>query len=146
MAFLAREIVPQGHLTVVTNSVVVTQILSQHEGVDVLQLGGLTRSSSASVVGPFAEQMLGHFNCSTLFLGVDGIDLDFGFTTTNMLEASLNGAKVVVVADSSKFGRRGFSRICDLEAVDLIVTDSGIQPLCLDRLRERGIEVTVVDV
>ncbi|MDE6624542.1 MAG: DeoR/GlpR family DNA-binding transcription regulator [Alistipes sp.] len=152
MAFLAREIEPQGHLTVITNSVAVTQILSQHAGIDVLQLGGITRSSSVSVVGPFAEQMLGHFNCSTVFLGVDGIDLDFGFTTTNMLEASLNQAmmnaaqKVVVLADSSKFGRRGFSRICDLEAVDRIVTDSGIQPLHLDRLRERGIEVTVVDV
>ena len=68
-----------------------------------------------------------------------------------MLEASLNNAmiqaaqKVVVLADSSKFGRRGFSKICDLEAVDRIITDSGIQPLYLDRLRERGVEVTVVE-
>ena len=54
--------------------------------------------------------------------------------------------KVVVLADSSKFGRRGFSKICDLEAVDRIITDSGVQQLYLDRLRERGIEVTVVDV
>ena len=83
---------------------------------------------------------------------MDGIDLEFGLTTTNMLEASLNGAmieaaqKVVVLADSSKFGRRGFSKICDLEAVDRIITDSGAQPLYLERLRERGIEVTVVDV
>jgi len=104
-----------------------------------------------SVVGPFAEQMLRHFNCSKLFVGVDGIDLEFGLTTTNMLEATLNGAmmnaaqKVIVLADSSKFGRRGFSKICDLEAVDRIITDSGIQPLYLERLRERGIEVIVVD-
>ena len=147
----AREIQPVGHLTVITSSVPVTQILSQHADTDVIQLGGITRRSSMSVVGPFAEQMLRHFNCSKLFVGVDGIDLEFGLTTTNMLEASLNGAmidaaqKVVVLADSSKFGRRGFSKICDLEAVDLIITDSGVQPLYLERLRERGIEVTVVD-
>lgn len=152
MAFLAREIDPEGHLTVLTAAVPVTQILSQHPRIDVIQLGGITRSSSVSIVGPFAEQMLSHFNCSKLFLGVDGIDLEFGLTTTNMLEASLNNAmidaaqKVVVLADSSKFGRRGFSKICDLEAVDRIITDSGIQPLYLDRLRERGIEVTVVDI
>ncbi|KAA2644474.1 transcriptional regulator, partial [Alistipes onderdonkii] len=72
-------------------------------------------------------------------------------TTTNMLEAALNrvmmnaAQKVIVLADSSKFGRRGFSKICDLEAVDRIITDNGIQPLYLDRLRERGIEVIVVD-
>ena len=88
----------------------------------------------------------------TVRRGVDGIDTEFGLTTTNMLEASLNDAminaaqKVVVLADSSKFGRRGFSKICDLEAVDRIITDSGVQPLYLERLRERGIEVTVVDV
>ena len=152
MAFLAREIKPQGRLTVITASVPVTQILSQDPDVDVIQLGGITRSSSVSVVGPFAEQMLRSFNCSKLFIGVDGIDPDFGLTTTNMLEASLNRAmidaaqKVVVLADSSKFGRRGFSKICDLEAVDRIITDSGVQPLYLERLRERGIEVTVVDV
>ena len=152
MAFLAREIKPVGRLTVITAAVPVTQILSQHADVDVIQLGGITRSSSVSVVGPFAESMLRNFNCSKLFVGVDGIDTDFGLTTTNMLEASLNGAminaaqKVVVLADSSKFGRRGFSKICDLEAVDRIITDSGVQQLYLDRLRERGIEVTVVDV
>ena len=137
MAFLAREIKPVGRLTVITAAVPVTQILSQHADVDVIQLGGITRSSSVSVVGPFAESMLRNFNCSKLFVGV---------------EASLNGAminaaqKVVVLADSSKFGRRGFSKICDLEAVDRIITDSGVQPLYLERLRERGIEVTVVDV
>lgn len=151
MTFLAREIRPAGRLTVITASVPVTQILSQDEQADVIQLGGITRNSSVSVVGPFAEQMLRSFNCSKLFIGVDGIDPDFGLTTTNMLEASLNRAmidaaqKVVVLADSSKFGRRGFSKICDLEAVDRIITDCGIQAPYLDKLRERGIEVTVVN-
>ena len=51
MAFLAREIKPVGRLTVITAAVPVTQILSQHADVDVIQLGGITRSSSVSVVG-----------------------------------------------------------------------------------------------
>ena len=95
--------------------------------------------------------MLRNFNCSKLFVGVDGIDTDFGLTTTNMLEASLNGAminaaqKVVVLADSSKFGRRGFSKICDLSDVDQIITDSNVSPHTLAQLRSQGIEVTVVE-
>lgn len=151
MAFLAREIKPRGRLTVITSAVPVTRILSQEESIDVIQLGGITRSSSVSVVGPFAESMLRNFNCSTLFLGVDGIDPGFGLTTTNTLEASLNRAmieaaqKVVVLADSTKFGRRGFSKICDLESVDRIITDRGVPSLYLDRLRECGTEVTLVD-
>ena len=152
MSFLAREIDPEGRLTVITASVPVTSILSQNKNIDVIQLGGITRSSSISVVGAFAEEMLRHFNCSKLYIGVDGIDAECGLTTTNMMEATLNNVmieaaqKVIVLADSSKFGRRGFSKICDLEAVDMIITDSGVQPRYLEQLRERGIEVTVVDV
>ena len=108
-------------------------------------------AKAASLVAQDDSIIIGNFNCSKLFVGVDGIDLEFGLTTTNMLEAALNrvmmnaAQKVIVLADSSKFGRRGFSKICDLEAVDRIITDNGIQPLYLDRLRERGIEVIVVD-
>lgn len=135
MAFLAHEIKPVGRLTVITASVPVTSILSQKSNIDVIQLGGITRSSSVSVVGPFAEEMLKHFNCSKLYMGVDGIDLECGLTTTNLLEAALNGVminsaqKVIVLADSSKFGRRGFSRICSLDSVDMISPTAGCSPI-----------------
>ena len=84
-------------------------------------------------------------------MGVDGIDLDYGLTTTNMMEANLNqvmiqaAQKVVVLADSSKFGRRGFGKICDLDTVDHIITDKYVPSKTLEGLRERGIEVTVAE-
>ena len=150
MAFLAREIKPVGHLTVITAAVPVTSILSQDTNVDVIQLGGITRSSSVSVVGPFAEAMLRNFNCSKLFVGVDGIDTEFGLTTTNVLEASLNDAminaaqKVVVLADSSKFGQRGFGRICALEDIDVIITDDGIPEQMVTIVEEAGVDLIIV--
>ena len=79
------------------------------------------------------DRMLQDFSCSKLYLGVDGIDLEYGLSTTNLMEAGLNrvmirtAQKTIVLADSSKFGRRGFSKICELEAVDRIITDSGVQ-------------------
>ena len=152
MLFFAREIVPQGKLTAITSAIPVASILSNKKDVEVVQLGGVLRDSSVSVVGYFAQTMLRNFSCSKLYLGVDGIDLDFGLTTTNLMEAELNrvmmnaAQKTIVLADSTKFGRRGFSKICDLEEVDGIITDSNVQPRFLKELRERGIEVTVVDV
>ena len=151
MLFFAREIMPKGRLTVITSAVPVTSILSQNNNIDVVQLGGVVRNSSVSVVGYFAEDQLQSFTCSKLYLGVDGFDLDFGLTTSNMMEAKLNrvmmGAaqKTVVLTDSSKFGRRGFSKICDIEEVDQIITDNGIPPRYLSELRDRGVEVTIVD-
>ena len=135
MHALARSIVPVDELTVITASMEVSNILA----------------SEKNVVGKYAENILADFSCSKLFIGVDGIDLDFGITTTNMMEASLNrvmmqtAQKTIVLADSSKFGRRGFSKIADMEDVDHIITDSHIPPSTALRLEEMGIEVTIAD-
>ena len=93
--------------------------------------------------------MLSEFTCSKLFLGVDGIDLEFGLTTTSSMEASLNqmmiksAQKIIILADSSKFGRKGFGRICNLNEVDQIITDSGIDKTFKERLIELGIDVII---
>lgn len=152
MHALARAIQPTDRLTVITSSLQVATILSAHQLIDIIQLGGMMRHSSLSVVGQYAEQELTDFACSKLFLGVDGIDLDFGITTTNMMEANLNrvmmqtAQKTIVLADSSKFGRRGFSKISRLEDIDVIITDSNIAPSAAKRVEELGIDLVVVDV
>lgn len=147
---VARAIDPFGKVTVLTAAMNITQALLGHKEVEIVQLGGVVRKSSSSVVGPYAEQMLKDFACSKLFLGVDGIDLEFGLTTTNMLEAHLNQVmmksahKTIVVADSSKFGRKGFGKICDFDAVDVIITDSGINPAYVKKIEELGVKLVVV--
>ena len=151
MHALARSIVPVDELTVITASMEVSNILASEKNIYIIQLGGILRHSSLSVVGKYAENILADFSCSKLFIGVDGIDLDFGITTTNMMEASLNrvmmqtAQKTIVLADSSKFGRRGFSKISDMEDVDHIITDSRIPPSTALRLEKMGIELTIAD-
>lgn len=141
---MAREIGQNDRLTVITSAFSVASELSTRRSVDVIQLGGMVRRSSLSVLGPFAEQMLGSLSCSKLFMGVDGVDLDYGVTTTNHIEASLHKQmiasvqKVIVLADSSKFGRRGFSKICDMSAVDQIITDDKAPASVIERLQESG--------
>ncbi len=151
MHALARSISSPEKLTVITASLEVANILSTNKDIDIIQLGGLLRHSSLSVVGKYAESALSDFSCSKLFIGVDGIDLDFGITTTDLMEASLNrvmiqtAQKTIVLADSSKFGRRGFSKICDMEDVDHIITDSKISKATANRIEELGIDLTIVE-
>ncbi len=148
--YAARELVDYKNLTVITASVSVSSLLSQNKFIDVVQLGGIVRESSVSVVGSFAENMLNYFNCSKLFMGADGVDLEFGVTTTNLMEANLNrmmmdtAQKTILLVDSSKFGKKGFSKICDVEKIDQIITDDKIPQLYLERLEDLGIEVTIV--
>lgn len=146
---MAKEIQPIGNLTVVTSALNVAVQLIKHPNVEILQLGGILRKSSTSVTGRYAESILNDFFCSKLFLGVDGIDLDFGLTTTNAQEAHLNrkmmevSQRVIVLADSTKFGRRGFGRICGIEEVDQIITDNGVSPQTVKALERMGVKVTI---
>lgn len=147
---LAKNIQPKGNLTVITAALNVALELIQHPQIEVIQLAGPIRKSSSSVTGLYAEKMLEDFSCSKLFLGVDGIDAEFGLTTTNMMEAQLNKAmirasqKTVVLADSSKFGKRGFGRICGLEDIEQVITDSNISEHMAETLQGLGIEATIV--
>lgn len=147
---LAKNIRPKGNLTVVTAALNVALELIHHTGMEVIQLPGIIRKTSSSVTGNYAENMLGDFSFSKLFLGVDGIDVEFGLTTTSMMEAQLNkkmiavSHKTIVLADSSKFGKRGFGRICGLEDIEHIITDNKIPEHIVDTLKGLGIEVTIV--
>jgi DeoR family transcriptional regulator of aga operon len=146
----ARKIQSASGLTVVTAALNVALELTHHSNIEVLQLGGIVRKSSSSVTGPYAQNVLNDFFCTKLFLGVDGIDIEYGLTTTNAMEAHLNrqmiavSQRVIVLTDSSKFGKRGFGRICGLQEIDQIVTDRGISEYYVKALQDMGIEVTVV--
>jgi len=146
----AKHIKQTEGLTVLTASLNTALILAENPTIDVIQLGGTVRRSSSSVVGPIGEKMLSELTFSKLFLGVDGIDIEYGLTTTNIMEASLNkqmikaAQKIIVLADSSKFGKKGFGRICGIEDVDQIITDSGIDESTKNKLIALGIDMTIV--
>ena len=65
-------------------------------------------------------------------MGVHGVSGDVGLTTPNLLEAETDRAlvavssRLVVVADHTKWGIRGLSRIADLDEADVFVSDSGL--------------------
>ena len=88
--------------------------------------------------------------CNKLFIGVDGIDIEFGLTTSNLAEAHLNhymleaAKEIIVLADSSKFGKQGFGKICDIERVHHIITDKNAPQNVVQIIRDKGIEITLV--
>ena len=146
---LSRCLFPARRLFVITPALKVALELYNRANIEVLQLGGLIHSTSASSAGAFAERVLEDISCDLLFLGVDGIDLEFGLTITNLVEASLNqkmiqiAQKLVIMADSTKFGKRGLGRICGLEQVHSIVTDDRVPTAFIKQLEEKGIQVLI---
>lgn len=146
----ANEINAIDNLTVITSSVKVSLALCYNPNIEIIQLGGIMRKNSVSVIGHYAENILDSLSCNKLFLGVDGIDLDYGLTTSDMSEARINqqmidaAQKIIVLTDSSKFGKRGFCKICDVNKIHHIITDTNAPAHIIDMMREREIEVTLV--
>jgi len=120
-------------LTVVTNSPPVAEALHEPSRRDrtVILCGGI-RTPSDALVGPVAVRSLESLHVDWLFLGVHGIATTAGLTTPNLVEGETDRAlmaaasSVVVVADSTKWGVVGLSSIADLDAVDVLVTDTGL--------------------
>ena len=118
--------------------------------VNVVQLGGTVHKKSLSVLGEEAARSLDDCICSKLFFGVDGIDLEHGITTSTIDEAKLTrkmmkaSSQNIVLADSSKFGQRGFGRICALEDIDVIITDDRISEQMVAIVEEAGVDLIIV--
>ena len=147
---IAKQIKTRQNLTVMTNAVNIATELAGYIDIQVMLTGGTLREKSFSLVGPQAEAVLREFFFDKLFLGVDGIDIKFGLTTPNMLEAHLNSIMVdianetILVTDSSKFGRKSLCRICGAEKVDKVITDANIPKEYLSGLKELGVETILV--
>lgn len=132
---LARHLVNIPSLTVVTNSVWAAEVLYRggNRDLTVLLTGGL-RTPSDALVGPIAITALRSLHLDTVFMGVHGMESRAGYTTPNLMESETNQAmltssrRMVVLADSSKWGVRGLSTICPLHEADVVISDTGLPP------------------
>lgn len=145
---IARKLREFENLTIITNAVNIAAELSG-SSLEVI-LTGTLRKNSFSLVGPVADDTLRRLNADILFLGVDGFDVQHGLTTPNLLEAKVNrtmmdvSRMVVVVCDSSKFGRRSLSAIAPPSTIQHLITDKSIRKSDLAAIKKAGISVTIV--
>lgn len=147
----ARHLVDVPGLTVVTNSIWVSDVLHRgaQEPVSVLLTGGL-RTPSDALVGPVAIAALESLHVDTVFLGVHGMDSRAGLSTPNMLEAETNRAmircarRLIVLADSTKWGVVGLSSMAELSQASMIISDTGMPAQVSAQLAEQCEELVLV--
>ncbi len=148
---LARHLRGHRDVTVMTNGLNIAWELANAPGMNVLLTGGQLRKQSLSLQGSQAEASLNPYSFDTLFLGVDGLDLQFGLTTHDEAEARLNhrmverARRIVVLTDASKFGRVSLHRIAYLDQIHAVITDAGIDEATREGLQRRGIDVLVAE-
>jgi DeoR family transcriptional regulator of aga operon len=139
-----------GEITVVTNAVNIAGELIVRRNVKLLLTGGLAKPQSFELIGPFAADTLGQLDLDVAVIGVDALDPDDGVKALDPEQAQITklmvarGRRTIVVSESSKLHARGLARICDWAQVQVLITDAGAAEPDLDRIREHGVEVTVV--
>lgn len=148
---MVPELVQFNNITVMTNSLtIVNELVEQNNDQVILMPGGTYRKNSASFHGHLAEAAFRQFSFDKLFIGADGVELEAGVTTFNeayaVSQAMCRSAKqLVLLVDSSKFGRKSPNVVCHLNMVDILITDSGISDSYLTALQDMGIKVIVVN-
>ncbi|ALO13182.1 DeoR-family transcriptional regulator [Streptomyces venezuelae] len=137
-------------LTVVTNALNIAGELAVRPQIKIVTTGGVARPQTYELVGPLTVGVLSEVVLDVVILGVDGVDPELGVMAHHEDEANISrlfaqrSSRVVVVTDSSKMGRRAFARICGLDRIDLLVTDTDISAEATAQLTEAGVKVLTV--
>ena len=113
-------------------------------------VGGYVHSRMGVSLGPHANEMLAGLNVGRAILSIAGLN-DNGYYNANLLLVETERAmmkvadEVVIVADSTKFGRTSLARLCELSEVDVLVVDNEITDEWREKLNDAGVKLIVAD-
>lgn len=133
-------------LQIVTNSLPVANLFASSQTNDLVFVGGYVYPRTGVALGPYANATLAHINVRRTILSVGGIN-ERGLYNSNLLlveteRAMITAAdEVIVVADSTKFGRQSLTHLCDLATVDRLVVDDELSPHWRNKITEAGVEL-----
>ncbi|MBM7368038.1 DeoR/GlpR family DNA-binding transcription regulator [Gordonia hydrophobica] len=119
-------------LTVITNDLRICKFIAQNPNMRLLVTGGELLNSVYTLVGEHSVGFFDDFTADTTFLGADAVDPVAGITNTNTLEVPVKRAMIaasrttLVVADSTKFGRRTLARVAAVGEVAGFITDTSL--------------------
>jgi DeoR/GlpR family transcriptional regulator of sugar metabolism len=127
-------------------------IFELHESPDIKLLlpGGEVRPVELSLTGGLTEHSFSQLRFDTFVMGPCGIDVEAGVTTHLLAETAVKRSaakasqRVIAVADSSKLARVAFGHVCDLDDIDIVITDAGANQQVVDQLRNAGVDVRCV--
>jgi len=142
------EMLPAVGLTVLTDSLPVANHLAFKTDNRVFLTGGEVLAQQGIVLSPFDDPQAFHVAASTFFIGCHavgpaGIMEDDPLPLRAARALRRQAARLVVLADSTKFGEARSLVVFPLAEVDVFVTDEGISDGDRRMLEDAGVEVLI---
>jgi len=143
---LATRMPENRQLHVVTNSAEVAIQLTSTMAATVDLLGGRIRPDSFAtncLLDPALEMLY----WDVAFIGAPAVDVERGISTVDQDGALTtrkiieHASKVILMCDSSKFGRLSYAKIGPVTLIHVLITDVGASPEIVRELSAQGVEV-----
>lgn len=145
--FVAQNLAGIKDLSVITYDLFIANEVKLHSTSSLIVTGGIRREGYNVLVGSEVENYIRNVRVNKVFLGADAIDLEFGVSNANLMEASIKrlllsaGKKRILVSDHSKLGHTAMVKVCGLEEIDAVVMDSQIPRDMLEQFQKFDIEL-----
>jgi DeoR/GlpR family transcriptional regulator of sugar metabolism len=144
---VARYLEPKAP-QVFTNSLPVANLFAAANKLEVVVSGGVIYPRLGVLVGPLAVEAFQKIRADVAIMSCGGITTD-GISNSHgllidMQRAMIHAARrVIFCIDSSKFGRQSISQLCDLDAIDIVVTDKPVPAEIAKALKKAEVEIVV---
>ncbi|MGN1396245.1 MAG: DeoR/GlpR family DNA-binding transcription regulator [Lactococcus garvieae] len=127
-------------IIVVTNGLMHIEALT-NANIPTYLLGGRIKANTKAIVGSVAQESLKKYRFDKCFIGMNGVDLERGYTTPDPEESILKSIamelseEAFVLVDHTKFGGTFFSKVADIHEAT-IITDNNDEML-LNQYKEK---------
>lgn len=140
------EMIPfitQQDIIVVTNGLTHVRPLLE-KGIPVYMTGGEVKSTTFANIGVNAVKSLERYRFDKAFIGINGIDLNYGLSTPDPNESEMKekaihlASQVYVLLDHSKFNEVSFAEVTYEKSIELLTSEKAIQTISnFDQFKEK---------
>jgi DeoR/GlpR family transcriptional regulator of sugar metabolism len=147
---LAQHLKKHRDVTILTNSLSISQVFLEVPGITVVMPGGTMQRDTASLVGIEGLDFLNKFNIRKGFFGAHGINIPEGLTDVSESETEVKRRiitmchEVIAILDNSKWGRVGLASFASMKDIQIIITDSQAPANLVEEVSALGIKVLLV--
>lgn len=137
-------------LTVVTNDMNVAAQMRDSSGIRVILTGGELYPSSYMLNGMFTDRVLDSLHVHKAFIGTPVLHPHYGLMhpEAQLVPAKIRmiaaASQIIVLADSSKIGKRSLHHVAPVSRIHTLITDEGVNDSVVRQFEDQGVEVIIV--
>lgn len=147
VAEVAKNLINRKNFTVITNSLLVANILADQNDITLVMIGGILRHSEFSLIGYLANEALLGLRADKVIIGIHSIDSQYGLTNEYMPEIETDrailgiGKQIIVLADHTKCGHVSVAFLAPVNSMDILITDQAVSEKFESEMNSMGVKV-----